>query len=305
MTSIVLPKDAPLISAVLVSWNRCQFLQQAIQSLRDQRYPHLEIIVVDNGSTDGSREWLRGQNDLLAIENTRNTGASAARNQGTRIAKGNYILYMDSDAELRTEGGLRRCVSYMESHPDTVGVAGIYFTDEALTQLWCWSPCMNWEGYFDPVASMQAKEDPPVLSTCFSMYSHRALREVGGFDEYFFYLYEDGDLSDRLRKKGYRLHTDPEIKILHHYAEPGRTQRDRLDYHYYTERLRMNFLIKNWGMKRYFWSWWNKIKYFRVIKKQFPYLSWMNYADIYIGRAFFYFLRYLLLVRYRSKSWLA
>lgn len=294
----------PLISAVLVSWNRLEFLQKAIQSLYAQRYPRLEIIVVDNGSTDGSREWLRGQSGVKWIENSCNRGASAARNQGTKIARGDYILYMDSDAELRTEDGLRRCVDYLEAHPDAAGAAGVYYSDEALTNLWCWAPCMNWEGYYDPIASMQPQADPPVLSTCFSIYRHSALREVGGFDEYFFYLYEDGDLSDRLRKKGWRLRVDPEIKIIHHYAEPGRTRRDQLAYHYYTERMRMNFLIKNWGMRRYLISWWYKIKYFRQVRRQFPYLTAAAYLDIYGFRAFYYGLRYLVGVRYRSRNWL-
>ncbi len=246
----------PTISAVFVNWNRCELLQKAIQSLLDQRYPllenlpHLEIIVVDNGSTDGSLDWLRNQSAIQLIENQSNRGAAAARNQGTRIAQGEYVLYMDSDAELRSPDGLQRAILYMESNPEVGGIAGIYYTNEELTQLWCWSPCMDWEGYFEPIASMQPKENPPVLSTCFSLYRRTALWEVGGFDEYFFYLYEDGDLSDRLWKRGYRLYTDPEIKILHHYAEPGRTVRDRIQYQYDTVRVRLNFLIKNWGMKR-------------------------------------------------------
>ncbi len=294
--------DSPWISAVLVNWNRCRLLKKAIQSLLDQHYANLELIVVDNGSTDDSLPWLREQRSIRLIENTKNVGAAAARNQGTRIARGKYILYMDSDAELRTEGALQRLIDTLEADPNTAGIAGIYFTDESLTQLWCWSPCMDWEGYFDPVASMQPKTDPPVLSTCFSIFRHSALQEIGGFDEFFFYLYEDGDLSDRLWKRGYRLRVDPDVKILHHYAQPGRTLRDQLDFHYYTERLRMNFLIKNWGIRRYFRSCFHKIRNYRQLRNQFPYLSFWHYWNIYGIRAIGFFFRYLFLVRYRRKG---
>ncbi|MGC9328186.1 MAG: glycosyltransferase family 2 protein [Candidatus Hinthialibacter sp.] len=304
MNSPVSCPDAPWISAVLISWNRRELLQKAVDSLRRQNYPNLEIIVVDNGSTDGSVEWMRSKSDIRRIENVCNRGASAARNQGTRIAKGDYILYMDSDAELRTENGLQRCVEWMESNPAMAGVAGVYYSDEELKTLWCWSPCMDWQGYFDPEASMKPKTDPPVLSTCFSMYRRSILHEVGGFDEYFFYLYEDGDLSDRLRKAGYRLHVDPSIKILHHYAEPGRTQRDQLDYHYYTERLRQNFLIKNWGVRRFLQSWKHKITHYKQIRRQFPYLSWLNYVDMYGIRTCYYLIRYIFRIRYSRKKWI-
>ncbi len=289
----------PITSAVLVSWNRCDLLQKAIQSLLDQNYPSLEIIVVDNGSTDGSLDWLRGQDWIKLIENTQNVGASAARNQGTRIASGQYIIYMDSDAELRSSGALSKLIEYMEANPLTAGAAGIYYTDQALTKLWCWSPCMDWEGYFNPTASMQPTESPQVLSTCFSIYRHEALSEIGGFDEYYFYLYEDGDLSQRILKKGYKLLVDPEVKILHHYADPGRTKQDQLQFHYYTERLRMYFLIKNWGVKRFLISWWHKIRYYNRIRTQFPYLSLLNYLDIYVLRSLLCLLRYSVFIRYR------
>ncbi len=282
-----------------MSWNRSELLQKTIQSLRDQGNHQLEIIVVDNGSTDGSLEWLREDDSIQLIENIRNIGAAAARNQGTEIAKGRFILYMDSDAELRTEGALTKLSDYLESNPDTAGAAGIYFSDEALERLWCWSPCMDWEGNHDPEESLRAKPNPPVLSTCLSLFRRSALDEIGGFDSYFFYLYEDADLCYRLMRRGYRLHVDPEIKILHHYAEPGREKRDEIGFHYYHERLRMHFLLKNWGLRRYMQSWWNKINHYRETRNRFPYLSWYLFVDIYGVRPFLYLLKYPMLRRKR------
>jgi GT2 family glycosyltransferase len=304
MNELSNPGVSPLISAVLVSWNRRELLQQAIRSLLEQQYPALEIIVVDNGSTDGSLEWLRQNPAIHRIENRRNIGASVARNQGTRAARGEFVLYMDSDAELRTPGALARLVQYMQDNPDTAGASGIFFSDPALTQLWCWSPCMDWEGNHDALASLSRKPNPPVLSTCFVLFRHRALREVGGFDEFFFYLYEDADLCDRLRKRGYRLHVDPEISILHHYAEPGRTRRGKINYHYYHEKLRTYFVLKNWGVHRFLTSWWSKVKSPLAFRRQFPYLPFVCYIDIYWLRCVVLFLSYPIIRRRRYQRWI-
>jgi len=296
-------QHCPSICAIIVSWNRKDLLQQAVWSLWEQRYPQLEVIVVDNGSTDGSAEWLRQQDAITLIENKRNVGASAARNQGTRQTSGDYIVYMDSDAVLKTPGGLQRLVDYLEANPDTAGMAGIYYKDEAMTELWCWSPCMDWEGNHDVEASMQAKPNPPVLSTCFCIFRRDVLVEIGGFDEFYPYLYEDADLCDRIRKQGYRLAVDPEVKILHYYAQPGRTQRGNINYHYYHERLRSYFVLKNWGVKRYFYSWWFKVRDPLGYRRRYEYLPWLCFFDIYWVRSVLLALAYPWVRRRREKKW--
>ena len=288
----------------MVNWNRLPLLRKAIESLLNQNYPNLEIIVIDNGSTDGSQQWLRTENDIRLIENPCNQGASVARNQGTRVAEGDYVLYMDSDAELRSQGALQKLVDFMQEHSDVAGTSGIYYSDEALTKLWCWSPCMDWEGNHDLASSLQPKENPPVLSTCFVLFRKTALQEVGGFDEFYFYLYEDADLCERLRKRSYRLHVDPSVKIYHRYAEPGRTQRGNIEYHYYHERLRMYFLLKNWGVRRFLESWWNKIRSPFKFFKQFPYLTMFNYIDIYHLRVFYLLIKYPIVRFRRKRKWI-
>jgi GT2 family glycosyltransferase len=297
-------QTSPEISAVLVSWNRKDLIVKAVESLLEQNYPALEIIVVDNGSTDGSQDLLRNLPEVQLIENKRNIGASAARNQGTRLARGDYIVYMDSDAELRTPGTLSTLVQYMEDNPDTAGASGIFFKDPELTELWCWSPCMDWEGNHDLQASLSQKPNPPVLTTCFVIFRHHALKEIGGFDEFFFYLYEDADVCYRLRKRGYRLYVDPKIQIFHHFAEPGRTRRGKIRYHYYHEKLRTYFVLKNWGTSRFLISWWKKVRNPLAFRRQFPYLPIICYVDIYWVRCVLLFLAYPYIRRRRYQKWI-
>ncbi len=294
----------PRVSAVLISWNRLHYLKKSLYSLHEQQYPDLEILVVDNGSWDGSREWLWEQEGIAVIENEKNVGASAARNQGTAHASGKYVLYMDSDAELVTGGGLERLVRYLEEHPEAAGASGLIYADEARKNLWCCSPSMDWEGNHDPQASLEIKERPNILSTCFSLFRREAVCEVGGFDEYFFYLYEDGDLCERLGKKGYIFRIDSAVEIVHHYADPGRTERGEIAFHYYHERLRMYYVMKNWGLRAFLRSWGHKVKKVLDFKKKFPYLPIICYIDIYIVRAFMLFLGYPWVRSRREKNWI-
>lgn len=282
-----------LISAVFVNWNRCELLQSAIDSLKKQRFPSIEYIVVDNGSTDQSLAWLRKQPDILLIENKENRGASYARNQGTAQAQGKYVLYMDSDAELLTPGSLENLINHLDDNPQLAGVSGGIYSDRETTKVWCYSPCTNWEGIYDPIASTTLQDEPPALSTCFSIFRRDIVEKAGGFDEFYFYLFEDGDLCQQIRKRGYQFYIDPDIKIFHHYAEPGRTKRDSIEFHYYHERLRHYYLLKNWGIRRFCGSLIQKWVHLQRMKHQFPYLTWYHYVDIYFFRIlllFFYFL---------------
>lgn len=294
----------PLISVVFISWNRNELLQAAIRSLKEQSYPAMEFVVVDNGSTDGSLEWLRESPDIKLLENGENIGASAARNQGTRAASGDYVIYMDSDAELRTPNALQTFVECMEGDSSIGGMAGIYFTDEALCELWCWTPCMDWEANHDAPSSLVPQDPPQVLTTCFSIYPMRVVQEIGGFDEYFFYLYEDGDLCERIRKAGYRLVVDPEIRILHRYADKGRLKHEQIEYHYYHERLRQYFLIKNWGLKRFLQSFVHRWFGSRNYLKQFQYLSYWDFLKIYGIRPITLLIRYNWIRSQRKKKWI-
>ena len=106
------------ISVVIVTWNQLAFLKECLNSLRrNARKCRSEIIVVDNGSGDGSRQFLQNQSELCTIYNDRNAGVSRARNQGIEKAAGRYIYMLDDDT-LVHDGCLDRFVNFMDAHPD-------------------------------------------------------------------------------------------------------------------------------------------------------------------------------------------
>jgi teichuronic acid biosynthesis glycosyltransferase TuaG len=86
-----------LVSVVIPNYNYAHYLQQAIDSVLNQDYEPIEVIVVDDGSTDKSREILRSYGTRIKVIEIHNSGAPTARNFGLMSTRGKYIAYLDSD----------------------------------------------------------------------------------------------------------------------------------------------------------------------------------------------------------------
>jgi glycosyltransferase involved in cell wall biosynthesis len=89
--------ELPLVSVVIPNYNYAQYLSDAIESVLKQTYQNIEIIVVDDGSTDNSREIASRCLDRIALVCKENGGVSSARNEGLSISKGSYICFLDAD----------------------------------------------------------------------------------------------------------------------------------------------------------------------------------------------------------------
>lgn len=115
----------PLVTAVLVCWNHVRFVRRAVESVFEQTYPNIELIVFDNGSTDGSRaelEKLRAEREFTLVLQD-NVGLVRALNRGLAICKGKYIACLSTDdVWLADKTAIQ--VDFLESHPDVHLVAG-------------------------------------------------------------------------------------------------------------------------------------------------------------------------------------
>ena len=103
-----------LVSVVIPCYNARRFLSETLESALAQTYPYIEIIVVDDGSTDGTTELIRAYVDRVKAEFGPNRGASAARNQGTTLAAGEFIQYLDAD-DLLVPDAIERRVAALQS----------------------------------------------------------------------------------------------------------------------------------------------------------------------------------------------
>jgi len=111
--------STPCVSVVMPAYNSERFVRAALQSVLAQRFPDLEVIVIDDGSTDGTVREVRAIRDrrLQMIHNERNLGIPRTRNRGVEAARGRFIAWMDSDDVAHPER-IGRQVSFLEGAPD-------------------------------------------------------------------------------------------------------------------------------------------------------------------------------------------
>ena len=114
----------PKVSIVTISYNQCRFLERTIQSVLAQDYPQIEYIVVDPGSTDGSRELIESYRDRITrVIFEPDRGAADGLNKGFAAATGEILGFLNSD-DVLYPNAVRRAVSFLEEHPDIVVVSG-------------------------------------------------------------------------------------------------------------------------------------------------------------------------------------
>lgn len=112
-----------LVSVVVSCYNHENYLSEAIESVLAQTYPHFEIIVVDDGSTDGSWDVARGFSAVRCIKQDNQGTPAATRNRGLQESRGEYVVFLDGDDRLLSQA-LEIGVRHLESHPDCAFAAG-------------------------------------------------------------------------------------------------------------------------------------------------------------------------------------
>jgi hypothetical protein len=236
----------PKVSVIIVNYNGGEFLTRCIDSVVHQCYPDLEIILVDNGSIDGSAEQVESDcNSVKVIRAGKNLGFSAANNLGARYAAGEMLAFINPDALLDRHCldelvqalkrdpsiGLATAKILLYSRPDKINTCGneVHFTGMP--------SCRGW--MLDSQAVAHPEEVVSVSGAAF-MARRSVFDWVGGFDESFFLYAEDTDLSWRVQLMGYRCVCAPGAIVYHRYEprfEPAKF--------YYLERNRCQMLLKN------------------------------------------------------------
>lgn len=115
----------PTVSVIIPTYNRVQYLQECLEAIERQRFHDFELIVVDDGSTDGTKEYLQNYPHPIVGIHQENQGVSAARNKGISVACGTYLAFCDSD-DLWQPQKLGRQMAFFRAHPDAV----VCYTDE-------------------------------------------------------------------------------------------------------------------------------------------------------------------------------
>ncbi|MEW6682313.1 MAG: glycosyltransferase family 2 protein [Nitrospirota bacterium] len=224
MTPADLP---PLASVIVVNWNGERWLGPCLDSLLEQSYPRLEIIVVDNASTDGSLGLLRERygGKIRLVLNKENLGFTGGNNAGIAVATGVYVLLINNDAvadpgwaaalvrEAEADPLIGMCASkiVLFDDPTVIDSVGLLLARDGLGR--GRGRLERDDGRFDRAV------DVLIPSACAALYRRTMLDGIGLFDEQFFMYCEDVDLGLRGRVAGWRCRYVPDAVVRHHYSK--------------------------------------------------------------------------------------
>ena len=219
---------APIdLSILIVSWNVRELLAAALEALPAAAPATWEAIVIDNASQDDSAAMVAERfPDVTLIRNAANAGFGRANNQGIALARGRYVLFLNSDT-VTPPAALARLVGFMDAHPEAGACGPRLLLPDGHPQPYAfggdprpaylirrgWRRLVRDRALHDWAAGETQAVDW-VSGACL-LVRREALQQVGGFDEAFFMYFEDNDLCLRLRKAGWQVVYCPQVSITH------------------------------------------------------------------------------------------
>ena len=235
----------PFVSVIICTFNRHQYLDQCLKSIKMQNYQNYEIIVVNGPSTDDTEEVLKKFNDIIVIHQDFLPGISAARNRGISVARGDIIAFIDDDATA-DQRWLRSLVdSYQD--PSIGGVGGVVYEPVKKTVQFQ-NGTINKSGISfavrSPDSPLKRSQFPICIGTNCS-FRKEILLLAGGFDPYFRYHLDESDLCVRIVQAGFAIRFQKAAIVIHYSAEgQNRISPDNLNsYEIYKNVI--FFILKN------------------------------------------------------------
>jgi len=213
------------VSIIILNWNGRRYLQDCLQAVFAQTTRDFEVMLVDNGSTDGSTDLVRTHfPGVRLIENTHNRGFAAANNQAIRATTSEFVATLNNDTQVEP-GWLEALVNAMEAAPHVgmcaskmlfadpphlINSAGIALDRAAIA----------WDRMGGQPDTPEDPSPQPVFGACAgaALYRRSMLDQIGLFDEDFFAYMEDVDLAWRAQLAGWEARYVPQARVYHHHS---------------------------------------------------------------------------------------
>ena len=261
----------PRISVIIPTYNRGDMVVRCVKSVLAADWDDLEVIVVDDCSTDGTSEKIRtvfaGDPRVICTRNEENKLTAASRNVGARLAHGDYFFILDNDNEVEPNI-FKELIAGFERHPKAGIIAPVSVHQSAMRKGVIWtlgSDFNRWTSQprekFPNAPFAELPTEPIDWPTTYSpnafLIKREVFNQIGGFDESFVILYEESDFGWRLCEAGYesfitiKTHTnhfgylDPDCVPILRQLSIGRPNRA-----YYLGRNRLRFARKHFS----FWQ---------------------------------------------------
>ena len=244
-----------LVSIIIVNWNGLEHLKKCLPSIFKQNYKKFEVILVDNGSSDNSVNWVRkNYPQIIIVKNKTNLGFAEGNNRGYVASKGDYVLFLNNDTNASRDfleplvsvlkkdhsvGGVQSKILFMDS-PGTLDSTGSYLTKTGFLY--------HGGVYQKDSAKFNKKKVIYSAKGACMMFRRNVIEEtlLDGevLDSKFFAYFEETDLCHRVWLAGYRIMYVPESVIYHKFgASSIKLKKSFVEYHSYKNRI--NSYIKN------------------------------------------------------------
>jgi GT2 family glycosyltransferase len=241
----------PLVSVIIVTYNGKPYLARCLQAVRANCYPNYEVIVADNGSTDGTTEYLaqlrREWPALSVVCLGYNAGPSLARNRAAARARGKYLAFLDNDTqpapdwlqvpvelmEADASIGACQCKLLLLCEPHRIDYAGDYLSPLGFL-------IQRVPGGAEDTGAFDQHEEIFSAKSAAMVMRRSVFEQAGGFDPDYFIYVEETDLAWRVWLQGYRIIFVPESRVLHEFGTSS-----------IILGTQQNYLVKFHGCKNY------------------------------------------------------
>jgi len=258
----------PKVSIIIISWDGLKYLKQNLPKILALNYPDYEVIIVDNGSVDGTDEYLAqlsadmnrslgsAKKTLKIVKNEENVGTSKARNQGAQKATGDFFLFLDNDIDIRDDREiLQKLITQYEKLENPAFILVPLIDIEKINEL----KTRKYGAFYTlygikrnpeiTIEQIQKWANPVAkIATCFSgdmFISKKVWDDLGGFDESQKFNSDDDDIGTRATVYGYVNYLYGKDYFLHLGEERRRDNRQYASYYKLSYSGKARAIIKN------------------------------------------------------------
>lgn len=278
----------PLVSIIILNYNSSKFIKKCLVSVFKTDYDNYEVILVDNGSHDNSADladkFFGSSNRIRIIRNNKNLGFSGGNNQGSLVAKGEYLVFLNIDTQVERDWlrslvntinidssiGAAQCKLRKAGDKKKLESVGHYIDYTGIESYE--SSCVNGEldvGQYDMVKEIFYAKGAAFIVR------RGVFFEVGMFDPTYFMDHDEIDLCWRIRLRGYRIVFVPSAVVYHYGAGSVGLREENTFILFHLRKNHMTSLIKNYELI-------NVVKY---LPRYIIYLAFHGLYSIHKGRA--------------------
>lgn len=244
---------SPSVTVLIINYNGRKYLDELLNSLRDQVFPDFKTVLMDNASTDDSVQYVRNNYPWVeVVSHSRNLGFSRAANRGAMRCNSTYFALLNPDMRLEpdwlqtlvdaaeTDGGIAAVASKIRLHGSPGTLNGVGGCMNRIGYTWDRGMYEEDHGQYDEVAEVF------FASAGAALFRRELFFQVGRFDEHMFMYHEDVDFGWRCWLLGHRIVTAPRAVTYHHFAASTRASRGMEWREKLGERHNIRSLIKNY-----------------------------------------------------------